>query len=632
MLLAFHYNREDCFVPGADLSTIDGFADLSNAEFASGFKVGSTGNQRPGFNPSYALCSHSYPGTPGVLYANGRNTSRRLMPTIAGILGIPQDDTYVIPSPGFNYSTDPPVSSYVLKKVYDAGVIVSGTFFRHMGPAQFYLSSWTEREYSERAGFIFPKPWYPIFYSAPTKYNYKAVAGNYTEQKVSQEGVVTKKMLDLYPEGPGWTEGFNQYTNPPYYTPGPEDLEDGFRNYPFGGVNYLEPYTSVATISSKWDGDAPGLQNYGQGTYDGTAAGLGAIALKATYQRKKVYESPVGNHLENAVDVIGLYQPPYVGGSNSSLNALANIGQSGQEPMDLFPLYPDYQYLVNGTGVPELDDSTIYQHKIRLAIVGKKRKVLHGAGKLAQCRNQCPERGHISVENGEFFYNPITEGLDFITGVPEDEDAPPTVIVVRVIDGATQDNPVIHFTTFGIFPSVHHSVISPGKGFASSTSVGNNITEYTCKVGIDSAGNTQAAKYVEVAKFYSKAGFLVSLPAAAALSPLFVPNNELTFEVEATISASTGVAADVTEQVQTIAANNIVLRISVGPQLGIVPMPVQTVRARANKGDKTKIIFTVNRAYFSPIYPKVLAPYIRFALVDCRSLATLTVTSPVIHP
>lgn len=628
MLLAFHYNREDCFVPEADISTIDGFADLSNVEFASGFKVASAGNQRPVFVPGYALCSHGYPGTPGVLYANGSNTSRKLMPTKAGVLGVPQDDTYDIPSPGYGYSSDPPVNQYVLVKTYNVGVIVSGMFFRHMGEAQFILSSWDETEHT-REGVVFPKPKYPIFYSAPSKYTYKVVAGNFTEQQVSQEGVVTKKMLDLYPQGPGWTEGFNQYTNPPYFTPGPEDLEDGFRDFPFGGVNYLAPFTEVAAISSKWDGGAPGLQNYGQGTYPGTAAGLSAIALKASYQKKKVYESPVGNHLENSVDIIGLYQPNYVGGS---IQALANIGQSGQEPMDLFPLYPDFQYLVGGHGVPELDDSTVYQHKIRIAIVGKKRQILHGAGKLAQCSNQCPDRGHVSVENGEFYYTPTSEGLDFITGVPEDEDVPPTIIVVRVIDGATQDNPVIHFSFNGTTPSAHNSVISPGKGFVSSAAAGNNITEYTCKVGIDSANNTQAAKYVEVAKFYSKAYFTLTLPTVAALSPLFVPNNELTFEVEATIAASTGVAADVTEQVQNKAANNIVMMIAVGPQSGMPAVPVQMIRARINKGDKTKIIFTVNRAHFSPVHPKVLAPYIRFTLVDFRSLANLVSTTPFIHP
>lgn len=616
-------NQGGGFLPGLDISGIDGFADMYSLQFASGYSVTTTGGQRPQIGMEYAY--HQIPSAPGLLVGNGGSASRRLMPSKAWTLTAPQVDSYNVASPGYSYSTNPPVLQYVITREYVGGTAVSSTFFRYIGEAQFVLGSWNETEHV-RAGVLPPTPKYPVFYSASTDYTYKVLAGNFVNQMVSQDStVVVKKMLDLYPVGPGYTDGSSDYSNPPYTT-GPEDYGEGYNKAPFGIVNYLNPYTPVGTIASKWDGSVPAFSNYAAGAYPGSICGLNGVVLKSTYQTRKLYESPVGNHLADSVDIIGAYKPHLLSGSDSSLSGLSDIGKSGREPMDLFPLYPEMRAGIAGHGFPKLDDD-FQDHRFRIALVGKKRKILHGAGDISQCWNQCPERGTVSLENDEFFYTPLSEGLDFITAAPKDEDSPPTVIVVRVLQGTAKDMPDIHFSIVGINLSAHSSAISPGRGFATSASVGDNITEYTYKVGIDSHGNTEAAKYVEVAKSYAKAAFFIGLPGPDVLSPLFVPNAELTFTVEATISSPYGYTQELTEHVQSVAVRNVVLMISVGNN----SIAVQHFRARAKDGDKTKILFTVNRAYFSPVYPRLLSPTVTFTLVDFRSLARLTTTS-FTHP
>lgn len=605
--MVINYQTNDLrAIPGVDIRAIDGFADMSTLYLASGwYTVVIPGAGRPGlsFSGTHEVIAH----TPGKLLSS----DYRIMPTKAGILGAPQvayEETEASTN-GLQLEestiTTATISVGVTQKIasdYRAGGALSyGTYVGTEG---------------ERSGLNPPKRKPTFGWACPTKAT--AYRANGITRYTAYQGQPTlldyKNIvgLETYLVVSGYEDNLPINSNS-----GVEDLVWSTETGVFRDATF--------SYKTKWDFSFPRIENLTSGTYSeqSGASSSGGVRRLDTYQSLVAYESPVGVTLKDGVGVIGVYGPTQLSGSSSSLNAYNGIGRSGSEPMDLFPLTPviDTQNIY-GHGIPDLSLNNLFTH--RLAVVGVRRKILHGVGDLAVCYNRCPERGKVEKIEGTYYYTPLSEGLDFIIGVPKLEESPPTIIVVRVLRSTTQASPDVQFT--GASPptqGTRHSLISPGKAFA-TTVVAGGVTEYTWKVGVDAVGSTIAAKYVEIGKYYARS-FTVALPSSAVLSPLFVPSSSMTFDIEATLSAT--LPSVLTAIEQQIAAENIVLMVTVGASSTATRTPLAIVFPRIKEGNVAKIVYTLNKTVFSPEHTKLLAPQVSFRLVDRRSLASLAVTT-----
>lgn len=297
-------------------------------------------------------------------------------------------------------------------------------------------------------------------------------------------------------------------------------------------------------------------------------------------------------------------------------------GSSDGAPMELFPLTPvalvyqfsnsNYGYGLGVAGTTGVQPTMC----VRLCMVGHTRKVIHGESQSFSCYNKCPERGTVATEVDGVFYTPKSVGFDLIIGIPEDPLAVPVILPVYVVSATSESVPELLYTATAGVPPFNQLLNSPmmttGVAFPTATTA-DGVTSTRWRVGLDHYGNTAEVVYSDIVTYHTKLA-VVALPAAAVLAQLFVPSEDVTFDIP--------VGVEFPEH----AAQHLFLQISCGVEVGVNPLAL----VRPILGDG-QIIFRVNKGMFTPTAAKLLAPLVFFRLVDSRWLTTIHVVS-VAHP